>query len=193
MPFGQPVTYRIRETPTTVSGTVTVASSRAWLCSPGQPALSMPITVTTPDEEVEDVNEGVFQPLGRDTAVVITDGQRKAATSTLNLRTKTLSELAQLRALLAPASPLLLNVPASLGWGIDTSYIAAGALRRKRTVNWGRQPMREWSFPYRVVSLPVGGVIAQRSFADITSGFPNFDAVTAAFVSFDAMRDGPGA
>jgi hypothetical protein len=87
-PYGQAVTYSSVETPGNVTAPVTVAVSQVWLIHPGTPALSTPIDlrVGALDDETLPVRQAVYWPLGRSTPVVIGDGARKLAQSSLGHR-----------------------------------------------------------------------------------------------------------
>lgn len=189
-PFGLPVTYKTTETPVAPSGAVTLTSSRVWLQHPGQPALSLPVTVTGIPARTHAVNQVLLTPAGRATAVPVGDGQRKAPTGQINLRTRTLADLQALLALLADGSPLLLNVPATKGWGVDTTFIAPGELTETRTTTYGPDPYREWTLPYATVALPVGGVLSQRSFTDLATEAPDFASLRNKYTSFLQMTTG---
>jgi phage baseplate assembly protein gpV len=191
-PYGAPVSYSTQESPATISAEVTVPASSAWLTHPSVPALSMPIELQADSfaEEVWDVVQGVYWPMGRKAPVVQSDGQRKAVASSLTVSISTLADLASLRALLQDTSVLLLNVPATLGLGIDTAYISVGAVRNKRLTNIGSDPYRVVTLPIQVVDAPVGGTTAARTYADLLS-FSTYAALNAAYPTYAALLAGP--
>jgi hypothetical protein len=176
MPYGLPVTYSTTLQPTNKSASVTVNDTRVWLINPGVPDRSMPITLWrgTNEEEAADVLAGIFKPLGRRDAVVISDGKRKAPSSELIVGTDTEAEAQQLEDLLSDASTVLLNVPPSLGLGMDTQYIFISTLRRRRLSDVGTAPQRVWTLPYQVVTLPVGGSQSQWTWADVLATSPTW-------------------
>jgi hypothetical protein len=155
---------------------LTVNDTRVWLINPGVPDRSMPITLWrgTNEEEAADVLAGIFKPLGRRDAVVISDGKRKAPSSELIVGTDTEAEAQQLEDLLSDASTVLLNVPPSLGLGMDTQYIFISTLRRRRLSDVGTAPQRVWTLPYQVVTLPVGGSQSQWTWADVLATSPTW-------------------
>jgi hypothetical protein len=167
--YGAPVSYSTAESPTVVSSPVTVDATSVWLVPPGVPSLAMPVELQmgSADEEVWDVRQGVFWPMGREFPVVQTDGIRKAPSSSITVAVDTLEQLAALRAVLRSATVLLLNVPASLGLGIDTNYIAVGPVRNRRISSVGTDTHRAVELPYQVVDRPVGGTQAARTLADL--------------------------
>lgn len=158
-PYAAPVQYSL-DGGTTLTSAVTVAATRVWLVHPTKPALSMPLTVSGLPTRSRAVARGVFAPLNRRTPIVVTDGARKAPTFTLGVRTASLTELAALDALLDDASTLLLNVPASKGWGVGAAYIAVGDITETRPIAYGPFAYREWSLPYQVVDAPISGTAA---------------------------------
>jgi hypothetical protein len=175
-PYGASVMYSATVTYTnpgtiveSASAWVTLAVVDVWLIHPGVPALSMLLAkVKSLDGRTRPVNRGVFQPFGRTNPIVVTDGRRKAVQSQLVIRTRTLSELDALIALTDDAAVLLLNVPASLGWGVSNEYVSLGDLVESREADrFAGLPSRIMSAPYLVVSQPIGGSQSQRTYADV--------------------------
>jgi hypothetical protein len=167
MPLGQPVTYSSTESPAVVSAAVTVDSLRAWLVHPGLPELSQPIFVSELSARKQAVQRGVFQPLGRRSPVVQTDGARKTPEYQLDVLTRTVDERAALDALLWDAGVLLLNVPAGKGWGVTSEYVSVGDVTESRVERYLGHAERVWSLPCTVVDRPLGGSQAERTWADV--------------------------
>lgn len=190
MPYGQPVTYSTVQKPLVTTGEVTVAEERVWLVHPGVPARSVPIELMKGsfDDEEEDVLAGVFFPLGRRNAVVISDGKRKAPAGTLIVGTETPAERRALGELLADAFPLLLNVPPLVGIDVDTCYIHVGRLRRARPSDVGTDPHRNWVLPFQVVDMPVGGAQSLRTYQDVLDEHASFQAVLDAYPTFADLQ-----
>lgn len=173
-PFGVRVTYTAT---TRTSAAATIATSSAstsvdvmvpWLIHPGVPSLSMPLrSIKTFGTRVRAVNAGVFQPYGRSTPIVVTDGRRKAPTGQVELRTQTLDELTALIAILDDTATLLVNIPATLGWGVTSEYWHIGDLSEAREVEVGADSYRAITAPYLVVAAPEGGSQGQRTWADV--------------------------
>lgn len=152
----------------TLASVITLPCADVWLVHPGIPNLSMRLDkVTSLGDRARPVKRGIFEPYGRSTPLVVTDGRRKAVQATLTVRTRTLDELGALVALTSDAAVLLLNVPVSLGWGLANEYVSLGDLVESREVDIGADPYRVVSGPYLVVSRPVGGSQAQRTYADV--------------------------
>lgn len=190
MPYGQPVTYSTQESPTTTSGEVTVAEDRVWLVHPGVPALSMPVSVAAFGNLVRPVSRNVFRPMGRKSALVVTDGARKSPEGTVELNTFTLAEAAAFEALTDDASVLLLNVPAQLPWGFPTSYVSLGDIEEGRLVEYAGEPRRLQTLPLVVVERPSGGSQAQRTYSDLLV-YPTYTALRSAYASYLDLLGGP--
>lgn len=191
--FGQTFTYTTTESPVSPSSAVTLTSSRPWLLPPGKPDLAQPLDfrIGSFDETTFDVVGDVLYPLGRMTGVGSSDGTRKAAASEFAVLTKTPEELSALLALLADASTLLLNIPPQLGLDVASDYIQVGAVSVRRRSTIGSEPTRRVVMPYRVVSMPVGGVLSQRGFNDLLLEAPDFASLRdVVFVSFAEMKAG---
>jgi hypothetical protein len=190
--YGTPVTYSTLESAGTVSAPVTVNETRAWLVDPSTPALSVPIELRKGsfEEETWDVQQGIFYPMGRDTPVVQTDGTRKAPTTSVTVKIDTPEELAALRALLSGAGVLLLNIPASLDLGFDTSYVAVGKVTNRRVSDIGTDPYRAVELPITVVDMPIGGSQSSRSYGDLMD-FSSYAALSAGYASYTALLAGP--
>lgn len=190
-PYGQAVSYSTTQRPGTVSSAVTVNETRATLIHPGVPARSVYITLVKGsfDEEEEDVSAGVFKPIGRRNAVVITDGRRKAPSGEFIVETTTSAERTALRELLADAFPLLLNVPPSLGIDVDTSYVHIGTLRRARPSDVGSSLLRHWKLPFQVVDMPVGGAQSVWTYASVVTAIPTYASLLANTTTYPTYAD----
>ena len=157
-PYAQDLIYS-----TTITGgptaTANLAVSRPWLVHPGIPSRSMTFLqmAGSVQSETWDIDQGVFKVLMRSTPIVATGGVRFAPASTLLLGVSNPTDLAGLKQLLSDGAPLLLNVPGSLGWGIDTSYIAVGPVQNARPTQLLVEAWRTLSLPYQVVARPAGG------------------------------------
>lgn len=166
VPYGAPVAYTSDDAATTDSDEVTVDVAAPWLTHPGVPVLSQPITPKSIGPREHEAQQSVRYPLGSRFPIVANDGRRKAPVYDLVLQTETIDELEGLQALLDDMAPLLLNIPASLGWGVTHEYVRVGALRELRPSDYGGDQIRHWALPCTVVRRPAGG-----SRADITYGY----------------------
>lgn len=173
-PFGQQLTYIAGAVS---SNPVVVAVTEPWLIHPGRPSLSMPVTIAEFGSRATDPAQGVFRVIGRRNPIVVSDGQAGPLTSSVTVQTKTLVELTRLGQLLADASPLFLNVPATLGWGVTSEYISITSTDEARLIDYAGLPNRYVTLPYIVVDPPVaaavgggsddGGLSGTRTWADL--------------------------
>lgn len=170
-PFGAAVTYSSQETPANVSSPVTVPASRVWLIHPGVPTLSQPVRLApgTFTKRTRDVSQGVFWPQGRSTPIIVSDGARKTAQSTLAVLTISPDEAAGIDAVMSDAGVLLLNIPATLGYNFGTCYIAPGKIEAGPVIDKVFEQWLTFSWPFYVVARPAGGSQAQRTLADLLS------------------------
>lgn len=181
MPLGSAVTYSTVERPT-VTSTVTIDSPVVWLVHPGVPALSMPVDFRIDSFQAEQfaVKSGIFYPMGRRNAVVVTDGRRRGAIGSFTVGTETLAELGQLQALIDDAGVLLLNVPTPFGLGIDSQYVSIQDVTIRRRSNIGSDPQRDVEMPYVVVDSPAGGSQAQWAWTPgVTGQYATWTALMA--------------
>jgi hypothetical protein len=190
--YGQPVSYSSLETPGTVSASVQVDQSQVWLVHPGVPALSQPLDLLPGSllEEAYTTKQGVFYAQGRTNPLVVTDGARKGASSQLVILTSTLPQIDQLRALVSGAGVLLLNIPAQLNVGFQSCYVAAQDMKIARLTDVVIDAYRSITLPFVVVDRPVGGSMAQRTYADLLN-YSTYAALQAAYASYTALLAGP--
>jgi hypothetical protein len=198
-PFGAPVTYT-----TDVAGspnvTVTLAVSSAWLIHPQVPARSARIPdFVNMGSRARSLDVGVFAILEREFPVTATAGARLAPSGTLTVRTYTDSERVALDGVLSDGSVLLLNIPASKGLGVPTSYVQLFDTSEDRIANFGPLPYREWPLQYQTVDRPAGGTQAGVSWNDYAtvgdddytaadgSQFTTWAEVAAAYDSWAAL------
>ena len=188
-PLGITVTYSTLENPAS-SSTAEVDSDLVWLVHPGVPSRSLTIDCRPASFQStgRSVNRGVFRPLGRKSAVVVTDGRRKSAETQLVFRTETLSQLDAVVNLVDDAQTLMLNVPPSYGWGITKAYIAVGDIDEDRPSDIGSYALRDWTFPYTVVDRPAGGSQAQWNYAGLLTSYASYAEAKAAFSSYAAVQ-----
>lgn len=168
-PFGAAVTYSSLETPTNITSAVIVSVSDVWLIHPGVPALSMPVVLRpgSLQDEVLSAKQALFWPQGRSTPIPVSDGSRKAAQSTLVVAAQSLGDVAAIRALVADAGVLLLNIPDGMGTGFGASYIAVQDVKMSRWTDVVIDGNRDVVMPFYVVARPAGGSQAQRTLADL--------------------------
>ena len=192
VPYGQAVTYSTLETPGNVTTPVTVPITQPWLIHPGVPSRSMQVTFRpgTLQDETLTVRQGVFWPMGRTTPIIVGDGARHRSQSQLVLTTQSSSELAAIRALLADASVLLLNLPPSVGADYQTRYIAVSDVKISRWTDTSINSYRDVTLPFVTVDRPAGGTQSQRTLADLLV-YPTLAAVQNAYATFADVLAGP--
>lgn len=192
VPYGEPVSYSTTEDPGTVSAQVTVDETRVWLTNPGVPELSMPIELRAGSLRVEEwaLPQAVFWPMGRETPVVHTDGFRKAPSTSLAIAVESLTEFRRLRTLLRDSSTLLLNIPQTLGFGFETSYVALGTAQSTNLTGIGADPNRTVEVSVQVVDRPAGGTQAERTYADLLV-YASYTELQAAYSDYQSLLSGP--
>lgn len=179
VPFGTSVVYSTLQQPENSSTAVVVDEGQPWLIHPGQPNLSQPVEfrIGSFAEETRAVRSGVFRPLGRASAVVVTDGRRKGIESSFTVGTETLGQLSALLSLLDDAGVLMLNIPGDSGLGIASAYVAVLDVRVRRRSDIGSDPARDVEMPFVVVEMPTGGTPTSWTWADVMAKHPTWQDV----------------
>jgi hypothetical protein len=176
-----------------LSSAVTLDVSDIWLRHPGIPSLSQIIDFQGEGDPVRSVTQTVLLPLGRPNPIVVSDGQRKSKQGEITIRTKNDTEHENLLGLLDDVTPLLLDVPPLKGFGGDLvhQYLSIGDLtQRRRVEGYYLDPNRIWTAPYIVVDRPAGGIVSQRTYADILSGFATYSAVKTRYSTYTNVLTG---
>lgn len=159
------------------SVTATMPTSAPRLVHPGIPSLSVPITVAGIGDETMDVVQGVHRPLGRASAIVITDARRHEPTFDLTVRTTSQQDEAALRSILADASTLLLQISYDPSSGVTRTkyhWVSVGSVTKSHMVPTFVAPagdLMQWTLPCVVSSRPSGSLQPQRTWADITATY----------------------
>jgi hypothetical protein len=191
MPFGQLVSYTSVESPTTISASVSVTPSSAWLIHPGIPSLSVPIRIGEMSERKRPVQRAVLYPMSRLYAWTATDGQRKAAEYTLTLYTPDDVTRANFNALIDDAGVLLLNVPAGNAWGVGAEYVSVGDTVEQRPVKILAVSDRMFQLPIVVVDRPSGGSQSQRAWTDVVAAYGTWADVKTHYATWSSVNAGP--
>lgn len=179
VPYGAAVTYSIAANNVpTVSGSL--GETDAWLTHLGVPSRSVKLLVIAElaDRE-QDTGAAVLEVMDRARPIIISGATRPAETGGLVVQTTTADELTAMRALLADDAVLLLNMPPSLGYLEPTAYVSVGRLRAARLVDYGPEPRRLWTLPYRVADRPAGGTRALVTHADVSARFARHSDIPA--------------
>src|SRR5205085_6831912 len=120
---------------------------------------------------------GVFYPMNRATAVVVTDGRRKRPESSFIVSTETEDEFDAIESLVDDAGVLFLNVPPHLGLMLKSAYIAVLDIDEVRPSDIGEDARRDWVMPYVEVARPSGGTPSTWTWADVMATYPTWQDV----------------
>lgn len=192
-PFGLGGTYTV--TPDVgfpVSGSVAALREygvqQPWLIHPGIPALSMPITVARPGPvPVSDINQGVFNVLGRKDAVVRTDGVRKSPTLTLTVSTYTWDEEDDFAKLIDDASTLLLQITYPEWERSKFWWVSIGQVTPQQMVDYLGNTFVQWSCACTVTGPPAGLLQAQWTCAGVVNAYSSCLDVLSSFATCDDL------
>lgn len=192
-PMGAACNYSSVESPGTVSAQVTVPGAQVWLIHPGVPSASMPVVLAPGafSTRVKPAPRGVFAVMGKKNVVVFTDGARKGTQSQVAIYVRSATEKSQLEALLADLSPLLLNVPANLGYNETTKYISVGDLSEDVVTAQVTEQWMACVLPFDEVDRPIGGTQSQRTYTDVDASKATYALLDAAYPSYLALLAGP--
>lgn len=116
----------------TATKTSAWTSTEWWLKNPRVPSLNAAITVRSQAEYKRPARRGIFQPLGANNAIAITD-TRGADTGQIVIKCDTDADAAALDALLDSGDILLVQAPADHHF--TDRYVTVGDLSRARIVN----------------------------------------------------------
>lgn len=188
-PLGSPVTYTSAPpvNAAETSGPVTVDSLDVWLIHPGVPDLSVrvpAVNVTALQERTRAARAAVMQPPGRSTPVVVSE-VRSSTTGGITVITETFADRDAMWALLELGITLLLNAPATLGWGVTWEYISVGDVTEDY-LSRGLNAARLFSLPYTVVDRPAGALVTQWAYGDVTT-YSTYTAVLAAYPTYTSL------
>jgi len=186
-PYGTAVTYQVivfasgASVASATSSTTTVNETSAWLVHPGDPSLSVELLgLRQIGARKRQITQSVQRVLGRPDPVVTADA-RSGVESSLSVGTSTLAQSSALADLIADGTPLLLNIPASLLWGVTYEWVALGDAEEARVVpQVGARPHRLHSISYLVVARPEGDLTPQRTWADVVSESASWTALMSA-------------
>jgi len=187
-PFGYALTY-MTDLAGSPTATVQIDSAQSWLVHLGVPSRSCPIefapgSFTTVTRTVP---QGVFVVLERPDPVVASGGARLLGASQFVLMTETISDLAALDLLFSDGSTLFLNVPPSLGYDVDSMYVAPGDVVFGRPSSVATHKDRTITVPYQTVGRPSGGTQAAITWNDVaTRGADDYTAAPSSYATWAA-------
>ncbi len=193
-PYGTAVTYQVvvfdgsTSIATATSASTTLSETSPWLIHPGDTDLSVELTgLRDLGSRKRQITQATQRVIGRADPVVVADA-RASVDSTMRVGTSTLAEATAVSAILDSGTPLLLNIPPSLLWGVTYEWIAAGDSEETRVVpQVGARPNRLITIPYLVVSRPEGDLLPTRTYADVLTEAASYSAVLASRASYTAL------
>lgn len=182
-PFWQVVTYLADDGDgnTWTSAPVALDVSSPWLIHPGDPTLSLAVTVADRGDRTRTVATGVHQPLSRRSPVIITDGTRHAPAYDLMLRTLGVEADQALAALLADAETLLFQMASP---DLDRSiydWVSVGDVGEADGVSWLGSAWLQWTLPCTVTDAPAGPLVSLRAWQQVVDDFATWGQVLAAY------------
>jgi hypothetical protein len=193
VPYGTAVTYTV--TPLDLSTPASVAAAplpitQSWLVHPGVPGLSMPINGTLLTGRDMDDGSAEHVILGRKFAQVVNDGARKSAKSQLTIRTQTSTENNNLEALLSGSAPLLLQMAFPFTTATKWAYIKVGVVNDTPVTMVFGDPKHVWTLPITEIDRPIGGLAAQRTWADVAVEVASYSALSAKYATWTGVLTG---
>jgi hypothetical protein len=193
VPYGTAVTYTV--TPLDLSTPASVAAAplaitQTWLVHPGVPGLSMPINGTLLTGADMDDGSAEHVILGREYPQIINDGARKSAKYQLSIRTQTDTENNRLDAILSGSAPLLLQMVFPFTTAAKWTYINVGPVNNSPVTLVFGDPKRVWTLPVTEIDRPVGGIAAQRTYADVAVEVASYSALLAKYATYTGVLTG---
>jgi hypothetical protein len=211
LPLDTPVWYRadtsqVLSTAFDDDGSHTVASSgQVWLKSPIWPAHDIAATVPAGvSDPTCDPTSGVYVvgfepsqyasangqfPVEASPYPAVTSRTRKGKTFGMVLVTRLLADRDRMLTLLGTGSPLLVQTPAT--WGYGDMYVDVGDATEGRLARDHRKPWRQWTLPLVQIARPAGlqyGVDAAR-WLDLCDVYATWGAIEAAGKTwFDVLQ-----
>ena len=195
--------YGQRITVEEISAQVTLTPAAGWLVHPAQPALSFPLAKNGGAAGIRSIGAignaskaTVHEILGSSTPVTTTNGNRAADVTGMVVAIDTHAEEMALKQLLEDETPILVNLPPSLGALFDYGFYQVGDTTRERLAQLPDFALRDYVLPLTQVQSPlVTQQNAGWSWAALAVAFPTWDAVAAAYetwadVATDTRRPG---
>jgi hypothetical protein len=189
--FGDVATYSTLQQPGNVSDPVSLDSDEVWLTHPGMPILSRPVNlrIGSFQSRKRAARSGVFYPMNRATAVVVTDGRRKRPESSFIVSTETEDEFDAIESLVDDAGVLFLNVPPHLGLMLKSAYIAVLDIDEVRPSDIGEDVRRDWVMPYVEVARPAMGAPSGWTYADARVRFATYQDARVEYRTYADSRE----
>lgn len=190
-PFDQTVSYRIvrdSNDDTADSVEVTLTSGGVpWLIHPGKPELrSVPLLVETWPTWTRAAIRGVFQPLGRDLPIAVSQG-RGGPSGSMSLFTSSERDRDALLALMSDGATLLLKGTSEEGAGYR--WLSCGDLTEEPLANFLPGFVR-WSVGVDEVVEPSGFALAAVTYTDVTETFDSYSTLADSVADYAELASG---
>jgi hypothetical protein len=165
-PIGSEVLYRARalhayalgewaSSNWVVSDPATLDANSWWLKHPTDWTLDSSVFVRSQASSIRAARQGIFTPLGRRDAVVVSD-VRIAASGEITLRTMDDAELEQIEDLVGTEVPLLIQAPPDNAW--PDRWVTLGDMTYERVVDGFSRPWLFLNLTWQEVIRPEGSL-----------------------------------
>lgn len=162
-----------------------------WLRHTAIPSRSVPVDLVSQAAPTTTLARSVLAPIGRHTPIVISDGTRRAPSTSYGVRTWSLEEGAALTALLADGAVLLLDVPVGWRWGVTHEYLAIGDVTQTRLwEEWAPFEGRMWELPADLVDRPTGSLVTGRTYLTAATGYTSYAAWADKYPTYGHLLTG---
>jgi hypothetical protein len=167
-----------------------------WLIHPLTPSLSMILDqdsfdamgVTAIGDEVRPEIKNKHRILGAEFQIVTKTGPRGAVSFPLSIATVTPDERAGLIAITRDQTPLLIQVPDSWGWDLETGYYDVGDLGSSRWMQYGGSTRRGFTLPLERVEAPAGSQQAIRTWANVLAQNATWQSLVAGYATWTDVQ-----
>ena len=187
-PLGTQVTYTVYDPELQVLATASVvlAVARTWLKVPGEPSLSLPVTIGDHDRtDSYSTPTGAFSVVGSPYPLTIS-GTMSARVTEVVLVTLGRTEAAHLARALRSAPVILLETPT--GHALARGYFSVSGVSRKQHSRTNGDDVSEWGIPLVEVATPSGvSALGGRQWSDIVETFETWQAVVDTYDSWLAL------
>lgn len=145
-----------------VTGSTVLDEVGAWLIHPSQPSLStcveggpdVNVAAATDQSRDHEAQQVVYQPAGRDLAVVYPVGPRLRGKGQIVLNTHTLGARDRIMNLVRDGAPLLLRAPHTLAWDLPELWYSVGDVQQTRPIDIADDTWRQIVLPVLPTSEP---------------------------------------
>ena len=184
-PLGTPVTYTVydQDLQALATASVVLAVSATWLKVPGNPALSVPVTIGDHDRtDAYNTPTGSFSVVGSPYPLTVS-GTMSARVTEVVLVTLGRTEAAHLARALRSAPVILLDTP--YGEALARGYFSVSGVSRKQHARTNGDDVSEWGIPLVEVATPSGlSALGGVTWAEVSEAFPTWQDVADAHDSW---------